>query len=288
MQRQIVGTDKLADMGSIQGALEGAIQKLRSKNQALLTTSSRTDRGVHAFCNTGHVDLEHLKDGVDYDPDSVTCLLNQHLTREGHAISVIKTVPIASGFHARHHARCRYYLYRLAVLQDPALPDSIIPQKELRCRLPVVELHRSHIVGRLFNEEKLLEVASLLDGTHDFATFMCKKRVAPNEQAIQTLRALQIAVRPGLGLVPEHDPLYSCLRFYDITFTSRSFLYKQVRKIVGTMLSCAQGRTTLDEVRWLLDNPNVDNWPSYISLAPAHGLYLKRVEYDEDDFMNPP
>lgn len=53
--------------------------------------------------------------------------------------------------------------------------------------------------------------------------------------------------------------------------------------MVGAMLAVAQGHISLEDIRWLLDNPDIQSWVKYNSImdiAPAHGLYLQDIDYD--------
>lgn len=76
-----------SDEGTVQGALESAIwRSLTPLNQVKLYCSSRTDAGVHALCNTAHVDLEKQTEKADndtiiqtyYNPKLITLKLNTY------------------------------------------------------------------------------------------------------------------------------------------------------------------------------------------------------------------
>ena len=66
-----------------QGALESAVwHTLRPPNPVKLTTSSRTDVGVHALNNSGHVDLLPSQPGsIYYSPRNITNKLNSWLIK---------------------------------------------------------------------------------------------------------------------------------------------------------------------------------------------------------------
>ncbi|MGC8677368.1 MAG: tRNA pseudouridine(38-40) synthase TruA [Hydrogenobaculum sp.] len=60
----------------------------------------------------------------------------------------------------------------------------------------------------------------------------------------------------------------------EISITANRFLRYMVRRIIGTMLSYAQGLISIDDVNDFLKAKKVSN-----HTAKAHGLYLKKVYY---------
>lgn len=51
--------------------------------------------------------------------------------------------------------------------------------------------------------------------------------------------------------------------------------------MVSVMVNVAQGEIQLEDVQWLLDNPDNLNWDKYkLDLAPAGGLYLQDISHD--------
>ena len=61
------------------------------------------------------------------------------------------------------------------------------------------------------------------------------------------------------------------------TISSNRFLQHMVRYLVGTMFEVARGRYSLTDFMDLLQNKGSKS----VVKAPAHGLYLNRVEYEE-------
>jgi len=108
-----------SDQGSVQGALEASLwQVARPANKVvILQSSSRTDTGVHALCNTGHVDLAPSARTNQYlAPRQITTAINQVLAANRRDVRVTKTVAVPPQFHARRLISSRTYLYRLAIL----------------------------------------------------------------------------------------------------------------------------------------------------------------------------
>ncbi|XP_066981429.1 tRNA pseudouridine synthase A isoform X2 [Macrobrachium rosenbergii] len=266
---------------SVQGLLEEGLLSLYPANTPHLYFSSRTDKGVHALSNTAHVDLCRKTEGLFYDPDVITGRLNKYLSHEGHDIRVHKTLAVPSGFHARYHAVRRSYLYRIAVLK----PD-IIVDKNWKCHafLPSVEVNRIHIVRSHFDIEKFVSGCHLLQGSHNFATFMS----APSKTTypIDPNRCLDsITVEEGRPFLdPGYEQLYERLQLWDVKLSAKAFLHNQVRRIVGAAVGVAQGKISLDCIQAMLDNPAPQNWNTRVSPVPACGLYLLQVKYPSEVF----
>lgn len=66
-------------------------------------------------------------------------------------------------------------------------------------------------------------------------------------------------------------------RCFVVTARARSFLYHQVRLLVGALKSVGTGDITPDYVKQILEAKNISAAPP---MAPACGLYLGHVKYD--------
>ncbi|MGH9418717.1 MAG: tRNA pseudouridine(38-40) synthase TruA, partial [Thermoanaerobaculia bacterium] len=60
------------------------------------------------------------------------------------------------------------------------------------------------------------------------------------------------------------------------------FLHHMVRFLVGTMLDVAGGRRDIADIRTLL---SAEDNRSVSPPAPAHGLYLEKVEYPRELYL---
>jgi tRNA pseudouridine38-40 synthase len=116
------------------------------------------------------------------------------------------------------------------------------------------EQHRSWWFPHQLDRQELADSADLLIGEHDFRAF------TPTETQHQVfVRAVREAAWFERG-----DAL-------ELEITANSFLRHMVRTLVGTMLE----RSSV-ELERLLHGASRDQAGS---TAPAHGLYLERVEY---------
>lgn len=201
-----------------------------------LHVAGRTDAGVHARANVAHFDLVK-----ETDADTVRDALNFHV--KPHRIAILKAEAVPEDFHARFSAKARSYRYQI-----------------LNRRAPPALLE-----GRVWNIQKpvaltpMQEAARLLLGQHDFSTFRAQNCQA--NSPLKTLDRMDIAADGEL-----------------ITFhtRARSFLYHQVRNMVGTLALLGTGQWTLDEFKTAFAaRDRTKGGPT----APPHGLTFWEVEY---------
>ncbi|KFM79451.1 tRNA pseudouridine synthase-like 1, partial [Stegodyphus mimosarum] len=143
----IWGSQKTPDFPNetIQGIIESALKSLNPSNIPLSSFASRTDKGVHALVNTFHVDLVHNIPGKVFKPHVVTKHLNSYLKNNNHEILVTSTCVVPNIFHARHNAKWRCYIYRLAILK-PEINAGFSSKGTYEEYLPISEVNRCHIV----------------------------------------------------------------------------------------------------------------------------------------------
>lgn len=71
------------------------------------------------------------------------------------------------------------------------------------------------------------------------------------------------------------------VEYYDITVNAPSFLYRQIRKIVGVLIAVAKGKMSKRDVYEMLTIPS--KYTQYKGItAPSHGLYLTDIEFTEN------
>lgn len=201
-----------------------------------LHVAGRTDSGVHAFGQVAHVDIEK-----ETDADTVRDALNHHV--KPHAISILVAEEVDEEFHARFSAIERAYFYRIINRRPPLAIDEgkawWVPQE---------------LDGAAMNE-----AAAKMIGRHDFSTFR-----AAGCQADGPVRTLDV-----LTVERVDDEIHVRAR-------ARSFLYHQVRNLVGTLKLVGDGKWTPDDMaRALAAADRTKGGPT----APPDGLYLTEVVY---------
>lgn len=104
------------------------------------------------------------------------------------------------------------------------------------------------------------------------------------DHAFFTMRRVDsITIRPAAAVTTAKEFAESKYDYWNIEIKGRSFLYRQVRRMVGVILATAQGKIRHRDAYEMLTIPSTNSWVPTASTAPAYGLYLLRVEYNECD-----
>lgn len=171
--------------------------------------------------------------------------LNAHLPAE---IAVTRAAFVEPGFEPRF--RAVHKLYRYVLFESPV-------------RDPFHE-GRAWRVDAL-DDDRMMRAASPLVGEHDFAAF----RAASDERSDTVRKLFRIEVRRSRG-----DP-----RLAEVLVEGTGFLHRMVRIIVGSLVDVGRGR--LDPSA--LESALVRRERSALGItAPPDGLYLDRMELDDD------
>jgi len=241
---------------TVQGALAGALLKVCG--QAVGTQGSgRTDAGVHAIAQVAHADVPET---ARLQPNEWISALNACLPP---SIRITAATDASPGFHARFDARGKTYRYR--IWRQPVMSP--------------FEVGRAwHVHGPL-HLNLLHEAAHLLLGTHDFTRLSAFRGVASTRVAAAPGAARRTLTRVQPRLSGSEGELL------EIEFDGDGFLYKMVRLIVGSLMQVARGRESLEWFAGLLNEP--DATPKSHHAAPADGLYLVKVWYDDEGPLSP-
>ncbi|GAB0090803.1 tRNA pseudouridine synthase [Sergentomyia squamirostris] len=276
------------DNSSVQSALELALQTLRPLNEVNVVLSSRTDTGVHALQSTVHVDL-HRPNNKPYDSNYITSRLNHCFSRDELYIRVLNTKRVPETFHCRFNAQSRTYLYRLAIARGFQVAEGLKQQGSRLNFIPIEEINRCYFIPNpLVDIDKAKAAAKQIQGYHDFRTFMSSSDNNRDHAFFALRRIDEITIDPGQALTtqPNLSRTRDLYDFYDIRVTARSFVYRQVRRIVATLLAAGEGILSEKDVYEMLTIPSKHTWPSSVKIAPPYGLYLTKVSYNEDDLKD--
>ena len=180
--------------------------------------------------------------------DRLRHALNAHLPE---SVVVRRLETCADDFHARFSATGKRYLY-LAVTS--------------RFRPPFAQAY-AHWTHAVLDFAAMERAGRALIGTHDFRG-LCSVGSEP-KTTVRTVRSLRwIRRRERLAFVVEAD----------------GFLYNMVRTIAGTLLDIGRGRLDPGCIESVLESGDRARCGP---TAPAGGLYLLRVLYDEPVFLGP-
>ena len=158
-------------------------------------------------------------------------------------ICIIDSEEVDEEFHARFTAKAKTYLYRIQTGEVKR----------------VFEQDRAYYVKRNLNIVKMQSAAQSLIGEHDFSSFKTEGSSAKN--FVRIIYAIEIMQQDDM---------------IEIEVTGNGFLYNMVRIIVGTLVEIGKGKDY--DIPAILEAKNrVQAGPT----APAHGLYLKSLKYNE-------
>ncbi|MBQ7235314.1 MAG: tRNA pseudouridine(38-40) synthase TruA [Kiritimatiellae bacterium] len=199
--------------------------------------SSRTDAGVHAKGFVGHFNLTK-----PIPPANLVRAMNSRLPD---AVRILKAAYAPESFDARLSAKGKEYRYQL--YQAAIMPPHLAPYWTF-CHRPL-------------DVEAMRRAASYFVGRHDFVSFAAN----PNRELDTTVRNIFSFE------VKKSGPRY--------TFIVRGdgFLYKQVRSMVGFLLSVGKGNERPEAVRELLEAKAPRT--ARVETAPPRGLFLWKVFY---------
>ena len=166
--------------------------------------------------------------------------LNQHL--RPHPISVQKAELVDSKFHARFSAIKRWYEYKIINRRPPLTIDT----------------NRAWCVYKKINVEKIKTESSSFLGKHDLNAF--RSAHCQSKSSVKPIEDIHIK-HEGEQII--------------FNVCAKSFLHSQVRIMVGTLVDIAKGNIN----KTIIDIINSKNREIAGQTAPAHGLYLKKIDY---------
>ncbi|XP_038708444.1 tRNA pseudouridine synthase A isoform X2 [Tripterygium wilfordii] len=287
------GSQQQLNCRTVVGVLQEAFQKFIGQPVSIFC-SSRTDAGVHALSNVCHVDVERIskrKPGEvlpPHEPAVVRKAVNHFLQKNEGDIMVVDVRYVPSDFHARYKAKERTYFYRLL-----SGPDSLstfekdrawhVPEElnllAMQASSPIRtldELHVSEVPPTPYFPSTLEREQERQQNSLSREDSLACSTVSETDLRISSVSnscAVGLSTggtNVGFGVRRKH-------RCYVVTARSRSFLYHQVRLLVGVLKSVGTGDLTVSDVERILNAKTVT---TASPMAPACGLYLGQVKYD--------
>lgn len=206
--------------------------------------AGRTDAGVHALAQ-----VARLKANRNMKPMELLRAINQELPKDIH---IIHLEELRHPFHPRHDAVLRSYLYQISTRRSAFAKPYIWWIKE-----------------RL-NLDAMREASGLLVGRHDFERFSDKR--SEEKSTIVVVELSQLDLVGDLIL---------------FRIAASHFLWKMVRRIVGCLAEVGRGTLTPDDFGAFIASRALPQRLKTFSVAactaPAAGLFLERVLYDESE-----
>ena len=204
-----------------------------------LHVAGRTDAGVHAKAQVAHVDLEK-----DTTHEVIRDAINFHV--RPHKAVVLHVEKVSDSFHARFDALSRSYQYQVINRRAPSI---------------LLGAYAWHVPKPL-TITAMQQAAEAMIGKHDFSTFRAQHCQA--NSPIRTLDMIDISAEGELVI---------------FSMRARSFLYHQVRNMVGTLSLVGTGQWSFEDfVKAFAACDRRAGGPT----APAHGLFFRNVTYPDN------
>lgn len=220
---------------TVAGEIMEAIHRATGQRVIEVYGSGRTDAGVHAIHQVAHIDLAR-----QVDPDELLRMVNDELPGD---INLLKVELAPEGFHARHSATARTYLYRIS-------------RRRSAFDKPVVWWVRDPL-----DVAAMAQAARSLCGLHDFSAFAQADPSKPDESTKVKVEAVDVY---------EEGPNIF------IRIQGSHFLWKMVRRIVGVLVEVGRGKLSVSDVAKIMaaSGASVAEFT-----APPSGLALEKVTY---------
>jgi tRNA pseudouridine38-40 synthase len=238
---------------TIQAELQSALGRVTGESP-LPQGSGRTDAGVHALAQVASFQLQ-----AAIPAENLRRALNRTLPV---SIRILDAETVRSTFHARHSAVAKTYEYR--VLQDAICPPTLARYVHA-CPWPM-------------DVDALQRSACFFEGEHNFLSFAATD---PDLNARNLPAVFEPAERGAVRTIfssswEQRQTEAGNLLIYRVR--GNGFLHHMVRNLVGTMLDIGRGRLEAEEIPKIIA---VRSRSAAGPTAPASGLFLHSVEYDE-------
>lgn len=241
------GWQEQANARTVQGELRKAASGFLSRDLDI-GGAGRTDAGVHALAQVAHLKIRRRPGDakVGLRPFEILRGINDGLPAD---INVLAVEEVEQRFHARHSAKARSYLYQVST------------------RRTAFDKRFVWWVRDELNVKTMAKTAGLLVGRHDFGAFS-ERDVGRDQSTIVVVDSAEVKIDQHLIL---------------FRITASHFLWKMVRRLVGSLVEVGRVRASADEVAELLVHPRAKSRldPARLT-APPSGLFLERIIYEAD------
>ena len=219
--------------------VQGEIEKAIFKfsgEKKTIQGAGRTDAGVHALAQCANFELEKK-----FDEYQILNGINFHLGTE--KIRITKVENVDQEFNARFTAKNKIYNYQVFNSQAPS----------------VIEDDFSIHIRQPLDIDSMQNAVKLFLGKHDFSSFRAQGCQA--NKPLRTIDDASIEVK-GKKII--------------FIFKAQSFLYQQIRIMVGSLLEVGLKNKNINWIKELIEAKDR-------SLAgptvPSKGLILKEISY---------
>ena len=208
-----------------------------------LSGSGRTDAGVHALAQVARLKAEKPARAAD-----LVHALNDRLPAD---ITILKAEETRPGFHPRHDAFGRYYLYQVSTRRTAFAKRYVWWVKDT------------------LDVERMRQASCAILGRHDFAAF-CEK-IEGERSSVVVVQHVEVGVDGRLIL---------------FRIGASHFLWKMVRRLVGTLVEVGRGSLSVSDFKGLLRPSHSISEARFdvaAHTAPPSGLFLESVAYNKGE-----
>ncbi|MDA9713504.1 tRNA pseudouridine(38-40) synthase TruA [Alphaproteobacteria bacterium] len=219
--------------------VQGEIEKAIFKfsgEKKTIQGAGRTDAGVHAIGQCANFELEK-----QFDDYQILNGINFHLGTE--KIRITKVENVDQEFNARFTAKSKIYNYQVFNSQAPS----------------VIEDDFSIHIRQPLDLDAMQNAIKLFLGKHDFSSFRAQGCQA--SKPIRTVDDASIVVK-GKKII--------------FVFKAQSFLYQQIRIMVGSLLEVGMKNKSIN---WIKDLIEAKDRKLAGPTVPSKGLILKEISY---------
>ena len=261
------GWQKQPGERTVQGLLEQTMTRLFDR-EILLSGTSRTDAGVHAYGQRAS-----FKADLGIPTEKIAMVVNNALcAREGSEsgrggfakspVRILKAEEVPPDFHARFKAKGKRYVYRICAGVNTETTD------EAQRSLVFERNYVYHLDGRL-DADAMNEAAKYFEGEHDFKSFEASGG-NPRETTVRRMFAAAVT-ETGTS-----DGTDGGLQRIEFSIEGDGFLYNMVRIMTGTLVEVGQGKRRPEEIKEIIE---AGERQAAGHTAPPGGLYLAEVFY---------
>ncbi len=161
-------------------------------------------------------------------------------------IYVSSCLRVPDSFHARYDAKWKFYSYMVNTAAYNPLQRNYAYQ-----------------LCEPLDVEKMRTASKVFVGEHDFTSFNATKLFEISDQ-VRTIYSIDITENNGI---------------ISFDIIGNGFLRHMVRMIVGTLIEVGKGKLSIEEIEDMLVQEDKE---TVHYNAPACGLYLIKIGYDED------
>jgi len=229
--------------GNTQKTVQGHLIRAASEvfGEVDVGGAGRTDAGVHA---SGQV--AHLRMRKPVDANLIGRKMNDLLPHDIHVLSAVRA---DDGFHARHDAESRVYLYQIST-------------RRTAFAKPFVWWIKDQL-----DAARMTEAASFVPGRHDFTAF-ADRRLSDEDSRIVVVEWCELGKVDDLILV---------------RIAASHFLWKMVRKLIAALVEVGRREVAVDAFQKMVSGKGEHFSPT----APPSGLFLEAVTYPGETFDRP-